>query len=288
VAQFWAGRQWGAQFIPRVGDEVIVAFLEGDPDQPIIIGSVYNGDNMPIYKLPDNKTQSGIKTHSSPNGTSENFNELRFEDKKGQEQIVIHAEKDMNTSVENNQSTSVGNNHSLSVGGGGDPKKNGTSTTTIFGDTKFTVTKGDYTFTVSAGTATYSVKGDVTEIYDAKQTTTVKGNQFTHVTGGHHLVKVDTGHASLHVDAGNRYVNVGAGFYDVIAATKITLTTGASSLEMLSDGTITLKGVNIIIDGSSSVKVLGGGADSEWKGSKLTENGPSGVTVTGSTIKLNS
>src|SRR5262249_37430429 len=148
-------RQWGSQFLPRVSDEVVVAFLEGDPDQPLIIGSVYNADNMPIYKLPDNKTQSGIKTHSSPDGTTENFNELRFEDKKGQEQIVVHAEKDMNISVEDN--------YSLSVGGSakGPPSKSGTSSTTVFGDTSFTVKAGNYTFKVEAGKASYTVQGNI-------------------------------------------------------------------------------------------------------------------------------
>ena len=280
VSTLWAGKNWGMVHIPRIGQEVVVAFLEGDPDQPIIVGSVYNADHMPPYALPANKTQSGIKSHSSPGGDSENFNEIMFEDKKGQELVSIHAEKDLAVTVENN--------HSLSVGSKGDPTKNGTATTTIFGDTKVTITKGNLTTDVQAGTAAKHVMGNATENYDAKQTITVKGDQMTHVTGGNHLVKVDTGHASLHVDAGNRYVNVGAGFYDLIAATKISLTVGSSSLVMLADGTITLKGVNIVIDGSASVTAKGGGADTGWKGSKITENGPAGVVVTGATIKLNS
>ena len=80
--------------IPRIGQEVVVAFLEGDPDQPLIVGSVYNYDNMPPYTLPDNKTQSGIKTRSSPDGSDETFNEICFEDKKGEELLYIRAEKD--------------------------------------------------------------------------------------------------------------------------------------------------------------------------------------------------
>ena len=84
--RYWAGKQWGAIHIPRIGQEVIVAFLEGDPDQPIIVGSVYNADNMPPYTLPDNKTQSGIQTRSSLGGGSANFNQILFEDKMGSEE----------------------------------------------------------------------------------------------------------------------------------------------------------------------------------------------------------
>ncbi len=99
VAQNWAGKKWGTMFIPRIGMEVIVDFIEGDPDQPIIIGSVYNADTMPPYNLPDEKTKSTIKTNSSTGGGG--FNELRFEDKKGSEQIFIHAQKDQDIRVKN-------------------------------------------------------------------------------------------------------------------------------------------------------------------------------------------
>ncbi len=91
VSQLWAGAGWGAMYIPRIGQEVIVDFLEGDPDLPIIIGRVYHGTNKPPYPLPDEKTKSTIKTYSSKGG--QGFNEFRFEDKKGKEQIFIHAER---------------------------------------------------------------------------------------------------------------------------------------------------------------------------------------------------
>ena len=94
VGTFWAGKQWGMIHIPRIGQEVIVDFLEGDPDQPIIVGSVYNAEQMPPYTLPANKTQSGIKSRSSLGGGPPNFNEFRFEDKKGSEEVYLHAEKD--------------------------------------------------------------------------------------------------------------------------------------------------------------------------------------------------
>ena len=117
VAQLWAGKQWGAIFIPRIGQEVIVDFLEGDPDQPIVIGSVYNAEQMPPYELPANKTQTGIKTRSSLNGTAENFNELRFEDKKGEEEVYLHAERNLTTDVEADESRTVGGGRTTSIGG---------------------------------------------------------------------------------------------------------------------------------------------------------------------------
>ena len=116
VSQAWAGKQWGAQFLPRIGHEVIVEFLEGDPDRPIITGSVYNAENKPPYELPGNATQSGVKTRSSKSGTRDNFNEIRFEDKKGSEQLYMHAEKDRAAMVENNDSLSVGNNRTTEIG----------------------------------------------------------------------------------------------------------------------------------------------------------------------------
>ena len=95
VAQVWAGGRWGSMHIPRIGQEVIVEFLEGDPDRPIITGRVYNGDNKPPYDLPANQTQSGTKSRSSKGGSPNNFNELRFEDKKGDEHVYLQAEKDL-------------------------------------------------------------------------------------------------------------------------------------------------------------------------------------------------
>jgi type VI secretion system secreted protein VgrG len=113
VAQVWAGEQWGAMHTPRIGQEVIVSFLEGDPDQPIITGRVYNGANKPPYG--ENATRSGIKSRSSKNGTAENANEIRFEDKKDEEQLFFHAEKDLLTEVEHDQKISVGNDETVQV-----------------------------------------------------------------------------------------------------------------------------------------------------------------------------
>jgi type VI secretion system secreted protein VgrG len=115
VSQPWAGKNWGAINIPRIKQEVIVEFLEGDPDRPIITGRVYNDDQMPPYTLPDNMTRTTFLTRSTKGGGSSNFNELRFEDKKGSEQIFMNAEKDMDLRVEHDSREFVGNDRSLIV-----------------------------------------------------------------------------------------------------------------------------------------------------------------------------
>ena len=115
VSQDWAGQGWGAITIPRVGQEVIVDFLEGDPDRPIITGRVYNADQTVPYPLPDNQTRSTFKTRSTKYGGTDNYNELRFEDKKGDEQIFLRGEKDFDTRLKNDIREWVGNNRSLIV-----------------------------------------------------------------------------------------------------------------------------------------------------------------------------
>jgi type VI secretion system secreted protein VgrG len=115
VSQPWAGKNWGAINIPRIKQEVVVEFLEGDPDRPIITGRVYNDDQMPPYTLPDNMTRTTFLTRSTKGGGSSNFNELRFEDKKGSEQIFMNAEKDMDLRVEHDSREFVGNDRSLIV-----------------------------------------------------------------------------------------------------------------------------------------------------------------------------
>ena len=139
VAQTWAGLGWGHQFIPRIGMEVLVEFIDGDPDRPVVTGCVYNGLNRPPYTLPDKKTQSGIKTDSSPGGGGSN--ELRFEDAKGHEEVWIHAQKDFNEKVENCHSTTVGADQSNSVGGNQTNTVQKDQTETIVGQQTMTVEK---------------------------------------------------------------------------------------------------------------------------------------------------
>jgi type VI secretion system secreted protein VgrG len=115
VAQAWAGNAYGAFALPRLGQEVIVEFLEGDPDAPIVTGSVYNGENRPPYKLPAEKTRWGLKSRSSKGGGASNFNELRFEDKKGGEEVYLHAEKDQTLYTKKKRTEYVGDESHLNV-----------------------------------------------------------------------------------------------------------------------------------------------------------------------------
>ncbi|MFP3519262.1 type VI secretion system tip protein VgrG, partial [Pseudomonas sp. SIMBA_077] len=106
---------WGAVQIPRIGQEVIVSFIEGNPDRPIITGRVYNAEQTVPYTLPANATQSGVKSRSSKDGSPANFNEIRMEDKKGAEQLFIHAEKNQDIEVENDETHWVGHDRSKTI-----------------------------------------------------------------------------------------------------------------------------------------------------------------------------
>lgn len=116
VATHWAGKNWGSITVPRVGQEVLVEFINGDPDQPVITGSFYNGDNPPPYALPANATQSGLKTHSSKGGGTTEYNELRFEDKKGLEQVFLKAQRNLDLLANNDATFGVGRDLAWSVG----------------------------------------------------------------------------------------------------------------------------------------------------------------------------
>lgn len=115
IGQVWSGKNWGGIFIPRVGMEVIVEFLEGDPDQPLVVGTVYNKDYQPPYDLPGEKNLAGWKSESTEGGGG--YNELVFDDSKGSEKIRVHAEKDMETTIENNDDQTVKNDRTITVQG---------------------------------------------------------------------------------------------------------------------------------------------------------------------------
>src|SRR5512135_3121830 len=208
VAQHWAGKNWGAIFNPRIGQEVIVDFLEGDPDRPIITGRVYNAEQMPPYTLPDNMTQSGVKTHSSKGGGTDDFNELRFEDKKGSEQIYFHAQKDFDRVVENNDTLKVGSSDS-------DTCPDGSQTISIYKDRTSTIETGNETLTVKQGNRTVTID---------------QGNDTHQVKMGNRDVKIDMGNDSLKISMGNQTTKLDLGASSTEAMQSITLKVGQSSI----------------------------------------------------------
>jgi type VI secretion system secreted protein VgrG len=157
VASAWAGKGWGAVSLPRVGQEVVVSFLEGDPDRPLIIGSVYNADNTPPYGLQATKTQSGIKSRSLL-GESADFNELRFEDKKGEEDFFIHAQKDMHEEVENDHVVTIDHDETVTVKHDQTLTVENDQTETVKHDRKVTVQNDDKLDVTSNGTTSIGQK----------------------------------------------------------------------------------------------------------------------------------
>ena len=229
VAQLMAGAKWGkAVFTPRIGMEVIVDFLEGDPDKPICTGSVYNADNMPPWELPANKTQSGFK-RSAPRTAAPrpNFNELRFEDKKGSEEIYFHAEKDMNTVVRTTRPMKVGF----------EKKDDGDQTIEIFNNQD-----------IKVGCSEPSDGSQTLEVWKDRTTTIKTGDETLTVEKGKREISVDTDDNILTVKKGDRTTKVNLG-KDLLQAMKsIELKCGASSIK-LETAKITIKSVQIDIKG---------------------------------------
>jgi type VI secretion system secreted protein VgrG len=257
VATSWAGKNWGFIQIPRIGQEVVIDFLEGDPDRPIITGRVYNADQTPPYTLPGDQTQSGVKSRSSKGGGTDNFNEVRFEDKKGSEQIVIHAEKDMKVEVEHDRSESVGNDETITIGNN--------RTESVAKDESISIDKN----------RTESVGGDESVSITGNRSLTVSKDETIDVTGK----RTDSVGKNEDVTIGdNRTHNVGKDDtlsvgkkLAITAADSVMIKTGDASITMKKNGDIQIKGKNITIQGSGKIVVK---ADSEVniKGSKVTNN----------------
>lgn len=178
VATHWAGRQWGAIHLPRIGQEVVVDFLEGDPDRPIIVGSVYNADNMPPYALPENRTQSGIISDSSPR--CDGHNQIRFEDMKDKEEILVHAQKDMNTTVEHDATHTVKHDATIAVTNNRATRVGKDDTATIEGAMSLTVHKDRQTTIM--GSATETVLKDSTATVMGSESRTITQSRSTTIT----------------------------------------------------------------------------------------------------------
>ncbi|MGB7601192.1 MAG: type VI secretion system tip protein TssI/VgrG [Candidatus Sulfotelmatobacter sp.] len=229
VSQPWAGATWGSIWIPRIGQEVIVSFEEGDPDRPLITGRVYNAEEMPPYTLPDYQTRSTFKSRSSKGGGSANYNELRFEDKMGDEQIFINAEKDMDLRVENDSREFIGANRSLIVT---------TNQLEQIQTDKHLHVQGNH-FEKIDGNMSLNVGGNQMESVTGNKSLSVTGNQSESITGNVSLavtgnkdetsmafaMKTDT---TIHLNAGMSAV--------IEAGVDLTLKVGGSFVDINPSG----------------------------------------------------
>jgi type VI secretion system secreted protein VgrG len=296
VAQLWAGSNWGGMHIPRIGQEVIIDFLEGDPDRPIVTGRVYNGNNMPPYDLPGNQTQSGIKSRSSKGGGPSNFNELRFEDKKGSELVSGQAEKDLAVLVKHDETRSVGHDRTTGVDHDEIVNVKNDRTETVGHDESITITNNrtesvGKAETVTIGTArTHKITTDESVTVGGLRTLNVTKDDTTSVGGKQVLsvakdMNVDVGGVRTFTIAKDDTLNVDGKLSVTVAkdetrqskkltikvGDQITIQTGSASITMKSNGDITIKGANITLDGSGKVNIKAGG-DMILKGSKISEN----------------
>ncbi|MNQ49388.1 Phage-related baseplate assembly protein [compost metagenome] len=245
----WSGKGFGMQFVPRIGQEVIVTFIDGDPDRPLVTGCVYNGDNALPYALPANQTQSGIKTNSSKGGGG--FNELRFEDKKDAEEVFLQAQKDLKVNVLNDSSATIGHDETLTV-------QNARTRTVKEGDETITLEKGKRSVAIQTGS----------DSLDVKDTRTVTvGSDQTHSTGGNYSHKV-SGNYELTVD-GNLTIKVSG---------TLTLQSGGS-LTLKSDADIKAQaGTSITQKAGTSLTNQAGTSLDNKAGTTLTND--AGISLT--------
>ncbi len=252
VAQGWAGKGWGAFTLPRIGMEVVVSFLEGDPDRPLVTGCVYNSDAMPPYPLPGDQTRSTVKSRSSKEG--DGFNELRFEDKKGAEEVFMHAERDFLRVVKNNDALKVGF----------ETADKGDQTVDIKNDQTSTI--GHDQMATIDNDQTLNVKHDQFENVDNNQTVKIKVNQKLDV-GGDQTVAID---GAQKIKAGTTIV--------IEAGTSIELKVGGSSIK-IEAAKITIKSPEIEIAADANAKVKAG--------AMMDLNAGGIMTIGGAMVKIN-
>jgi type VI secretion system secreted protein VgrG len=256
VSSPWAGKAWGTISTPRIGQEVIVDFLEGDPDQPIITGRVYNAEQMPPYELPANKTQSGMKSRSSMGGGPANFNELRFEDKAGSEQVFLHAEKNQDIEVEKDETHWVGHDRTKTIDHDETSHIKHDRTETVDNNETITV-HGQRTETVDKN-ETITVHMNRTEMVDANETITIGGNRTITVT------KSETATVALqrtHTVGINETITVG-GAQEVTVGGVQAFTVGGEQSTTVGGGQ------SVSVGGSRAVKV--GGSQESTIGANAT------------------
>jgi type VI secretion system secreted protein VgrG len=257
VSTAWAGKGWGTIQIPRIGQEVLVDFLEGDPDQPVIVGRVYNADQVTPYDLPANKTQSGVKSRSSAGGGTDNFNEIRFEDKKGSELFYVHAEKNKQVEVENDRTENVGHDEKITIGND--------RTEEVKNDEIISIGH-DRTKTVEAN-ETSNVLGDRSELVEGNDDLTVQGNRSDVVNGDE---TIDIGGNEEQSVAASRKIEIGAN-------DKLEV---GSNLDIKANSNITIKSVGGEIKMSAATKI-----ELKVAGSKITIT-PAGIELSAPKITI--
>lgn len=242
-----AGKAFGHVTLPRIGQEVIVDFLDGDPDRPIITGRVYNADQMQMYALSDNRTRSWWRSetvgqsgqdydgaeHPPPQGPGSN--EIRFEDKEGNEEVYVHAQRDMNTVVQRDQTLKVERDRTDRVGRD--------RTVAVKRNETLTVEDGDEARTVKTGKRTTSIQQD-----DAL--TVQQGNLTTTVSQGNHSTKVSMGNMDTDVAMGNYSLKTDLGSVTIEAMQKIELKVGGNSVVIDQTG-VTIKGIMVSAEGQA-------------------------------------
>ncbi len=224
VAQAWAGPGWGAVFLPRVGMEVLVEFLDGDPDRPLVTGSVYNSLHQPPYPLPDQRTRSAIRTDSTPGGGG--HNELRFEDARGREELLLRAQRDLRELALHDHIRSVGHDQRVEIGGA--------QTIDVTGDRAVTVREGDESLTVTAGRSTTTVHGD-------RSVTVTTGDSALTVARGKHATVADK---DISLESINADIDLEAGgAVTVLALTDQLKLSGHKAASLVSESAeLTLRG----------------------------------------------
>ena len=321
VASAWAGSNFGMVSIPRIGQEVIVQFLEGNPDRPIITGSVYNEDNLPPWDLPANATQSGILSRSTIGATPENANAIRFEDKKGSEEVWIQAEKDQNINVKNNEShtigvdrtKSVGSNETVNIGvdrtetvGSNETINIGSNRTETIGSNESITVGADRTKTIS-GNETSTIQQNRTKTVAQNENSTISQNQSTNVgqnqttsvgqnkTESVGLNKVESIAVAKALNVGAAYaVTVGAG-HAVTVAGAMNTAVGLAQFEQVGLAKNVSVGKTYAIEvadkfelqvGSASIVLTSDGTIA-LSGVKILIEGESLVQINGNDVDIN-
>jgi type VI secretion system secreted protein VgrG len=286
VAHGWAGKSWGQMFLPRIGQEVVVSFLEGDPDRPLITGSVYNAEQTVPYTLPTDQTKSTIKSNVSKGGGG--FNELRFEDKKDSEEVFLQAQKDLNTIVKNNETHKVGTNNADGKGDQTIDVYNNRSITVQKGNNKLQVQEGNLDVDVDKGNETHDVAGTRDITITKKETHTSK-DEFAHTVTKDYTLTID----------GNLSITV-AGTVTIKSTKDMTLESSAN-LTAKATSDVTVQGANVTnkatsdfkaegmnITNKASLNLNGEGAMVKTKASGMHNVEAGGIlTVKGSLVKIN-